>query len=130
MNEEKKFDILFVYHNEYLDEYYIEVKRLDLPSSVDKSKRCFWFKAHYYKHEVCLTQLEFKDSGLLNSGKNLRILKDKFYEYPTIIVFDDKKLEIHQNDWDLDSGTYLKMLPGDVPPDLISSISDYVFKKQ
>ena len=121
---------MFVYHNEYLGEYYIEVKRLDLQSSVDKSKRCFIFKAHYYEHEPYLTQLEFKDSGLLNSGKNLRILKDKFYEYPTIIVFDDKKLEIHQNDWDLDSGTYLKMLPGDVPPDLISSISDYVFKKQ
>lgn len=119
------FKFLYIFENKTIKEHILEVKRTDV-TSYDPKNKYFWFVINGGKY---IRRLPFIDSGKLGSGKEIRILGDEFKgygnDYPWILIFDDKKLELHHSEWDPNSGEYVKIKPDDIPDEVMGIILTY-----
>ena len=126
-NTADNLKFIYIFENKYLKRYFVEVKRVDVKTTVKKDKY-FWFAINKFSAR----NLTFIDSGKLSSGKDIRILGDGVNEYgndyPWILIFDDKTCNIHRTQWDPSSGFYDKVEIENVPTKVVDHVLDYFEK--
>ena len=118
---------LYIFENKTIEEHIIEVKRIDVTSNNPKDKYFWLVVSGKY-----IRRLSFLDSGKLNSGKEVRILGDEYTrdgnDYPWILTFDDKILDLHRTDWEPSTGKYVKIKPDDISNEAMVVILKYFGK--
>ena len=118
---------LYIFENKTINEHILEVKRTDITSDNPKDKYFWLVVSGKY-----IRRLSFLDSGKLNSGKEVRILGDEYTgdgnDYPWILTFDDKILDLHRTDWEPSTGKYVKIKPDDISNEAMVVILKYFGK--